>query len=200
MLQENEGLIKSLLDQRGEESFDSMYGLRVEGDRELSEILKPIQQMLDDCWWYLGGAGVTLPLYLGNASAEMVEKQSLDYANFLDDESDYRVGKPGWFARYIDHVDACWDCYFACESLSSEKPRELLDRLDALDSKGRDDWWFGDVTDWSLPDEVVLVCRDVDAAYWDLFFRDKNDCTIIEQHLQQFDNIQCTPFVEPPVG
>lgn len=173
-----------------------MYGLRIQGDRELSEILKPIQQTLDDCWWYLGGGGMTLPLYLGNASAEMVEKQSLDYADFLDDESGYRVGKPGWFARYIDHVDACWNCYFVCESSSVQIPRETMDWLDSFNP---DDPWFGDVARWSLPNNVLMVCRDVDAAYWDLFFRDQNLCKAIEQHLLQFDNIQCTPFVEPPV-
>ena len=187
-------LVKSLFDQTREELFCSMYGLRIECDQELTQILEPINQVLDDCWWYLGGAGVTLPLYPGNASVEEVKLQSVEYAQWLDDEAGYRVGKPGWFSRYIDYVDSCWELYFVCESSSSEIPRETLDWLDSFEDRG----WFGDAKDWLLPTEVLFVFRDVDHAYLDLFFRDKKYYTMIQEYMQQFDNVKCAPFVEPP--
>lgn len=175
-----------------------MYGLRIECDQELSEILKPLRKSLDDCWWYLGGAGVQLPLQQGLASNDELNQQSLDYAQWMDDESGYRVGKPGWFSRYIDYVDMNWALYFACESSSTEIPREILDWLDSFLSKGVS--WFGDAKNWPLPPEVVMVCRDVDAAYWDLFFREEALCKSIQEHLQKYENVECAPFVEPPVN
>lgn len=175
-----------------------MQGLRIVCDQELSMILAPIQQTLDNCWWYLGGAGVQFPLHAQNATAAELEQQTSDYSRFLDDRSGYRVGKPGWFSRYINYVDTSWELFFACEGSSSVCPRVPLDWLDTFLSKGQVSW-FGDVGEWSLPEAVVLVCRNVDDAYWDLFFRDHLSYTLIEQHMQTVSNAACTPIKDFPL-
>jgi hypothetical protein len=193
-----------------------MYGLRVVGRLSILKVLEPIQPLLDTCWWYLDGAGIRLPppRHIDQLSPPQdttptgwakwreenrewlsaIEEQSLEYAMWMDDEAGYRVGLPGWYSRYAEFVDTDWALYFACESPSGGLPRPTLDWLDALHSEGVD--WFGDANNWSLPADVVLVWRDVDNAYWDLFFGDQKYCNAIRRHLRQFANVECSPFVE----
>lgn len=193
-----------------------MQGLTVRTSASLSQVLRPLQQSLDEAWWYLGGSGVHLPAVDVPTPAlpsdkspngierwkqqnadwlSAVDRQLNEYANWVDDEAGYRVGIPGWYSRYVDVADSCWVIYFACRG-TSIIPRQTLELIDAFCEDGDD--WFGDASKWQLPDDVLLVCRDVDGAYWDLFFRHDRDADTVRQHLQNMDDTTFNVFIAPP--
>ena len=162
---------------------DEMFGIRTDPS-PLSIILEPLSWQLDACWWHLGGNGATL---------ESADHD--DYERLTDMSSGYQVGKPGWFRRFIDQANTDWAVYIACECSSEEMPRTSLDQIDSYLDAGVD--WLGDVGKWPLPSDVLLVCRDVDDAWWDLFFRDEPLTKVIYNHLQRFPDIDCRAFAYP---
>ncbi len=160
-----------------------MFGLTTDPSK-LSTILEPLSWQLDACWWHLGGHGASLE-----------GREHDDYERLTDGSAGYQVGKPGWFRRFIDKADTDWAVYVACECSSDEMPRASLNQIDSYLHKGID--WLGDVGKWHLPSDVLLVCRDVDNAWWDLFFRDESLAKVIQNHLQRFPSIASRPFAAP---
>jgi len=88
-----------------------------------------------------------------------------EYANWIDDSRGYRVGKPGFFARYGQGMDGGWQTYYV-----SDSPERWPSSFDQM-ARRFDKVWFVAPPDETPPD-ICLVTRDVDAAYLDLFFRD----------------------------
>lgn len=159
----------------------------------MSRLLEPFHHALDQCWWFLNGHGHTFPApegYKGPSppcfdSYAGYQEWTLDhpewlaakndqvaeYSRWIDDAAGYNVGLPGWYSRYVDFADSDWAIYFACASETDELPRTTLDRLNSFHSQGVN--WFDDPSDWSLPQDVVAACRNIDNVYWDLFFADR---------------------------
>ena len=185
-----------------------MFGLRIEHPLALTTILSPMQYLLDQCWWYLGGAGVSLPNPEGikqpppltNSSPEGLkqwqiensewllarEEQEKQYSQWIESTSDYRVGLPGWYLRYADYLDTDWAIYFACNSNENQLPRAALDRLHKKSLEGMD--WFSNPSSWFLPHDVVAMCRIVDDAYWEIFFSSQNYRTAVQNYLRSIPN------------
>lgn len=172
----------------------SMHGLRID-PAKLSLLLRPIGDYLDACWWYLNGSGASIP---STQAKYVVDNEAAfrDYSSFTSDENGYRVGTPGWFLKYIDWTDTDWAMYMACESSTRDSPKETLDWINTFYSQGVD--WFRHAKKWELPKDVVFVCRNIDDAYWDLFFRDKSMMNAVEQYVRSFPEIGCVSFVEHP--
>jgi hypothetical protein len=157
----------------------------------LNDVLKPAEAYLDGCWWYIGGAGMQFPSVRTPKRAPVDSKSKKppvppfdavdwerylneskaareEYANWLvsDDIVKYRVGKPGFFSRYIAGIDGNWAMYCA-----SDAPELRPTSFDEFESRFKRHWF--DPPPENLPDDICLIARDVDAAYLDLFFRDE---------------------------
>ena len=167
-----------------------MLGLTV-NNIHLEQVLHPVAYHLDNCWWYLGGHGMSFPSVQppkrvdvpkgtkpleGLAQFDPVDWQrylddtsaaSREYANWLIDPdlAKYRVGKPGFFSRYVAGMDGGWAMYAA-----SDAPDLPLSSFDQF-ANHFERHWFTEPPE-GLPDDICLITRDVDAAYLDLFFRD----------------------------
>src|SRR5262245_27319427 len=134
-----------------------MHGIKVVSLHPLSKLLAPVARELDKSWWYIGGAGASLvprdrprPPPVGavadlgkwaHDNAEWLaacQRESDEYARWVDVDAEYRVGIPGWYSRYIDVVDQDWALYFACDGDPGSTLRTTLDSLDALVRRGVD--------------------------------------------------------------
>ena len=148
------------------------------------EALAPAAATLDRCWWYLGGPGFSITpdfkkrLYGRQWSQAQIQKYWENLVEkYVDSISPFgRVGKPGFFSALSDSVDFSWAHYYALESETF--PAGDLAALDSLESSGMD--WFSPII--GLPKNVVLVARDVDAAYQDYGLRDARDFIAIRDH------------------
>ncbi|QDV69914.1 hypothetical protein Poly24_36320 [Rosistilla carotiformis] len=162
----------------------------------MCELFAPIIETADSCWWFLGGYGIQLPAPPNAEDPSVVlkhmESQSREYANWLNDDFGYRVGKPGWFSRYANYADTNWAMYFGCNN-ATEIPTQTLDWLENFTSNGTD--WFGDAAQWGLPTDVAFVCRNIDDALWHVFTRDPQHHMAVQQHLT-LQSITFRPFVE----
>lgn len=197
-----------------------MLGVRIHTRRKLSRLLEPLNSALDRCWWYLNGKGVSLGPPSPVATPELPADQSpvgwakwraenVDwvsachgqrdaYDEWVNADASYRVGLPGWFSRYIDCAEMDWAIYYACDGADS-LPRVTLDWIAAFHATGVD--WFGDPRDWSLPTGVAAIIRDIDNAYWDIFFRDNSWLIAFRNHLRTFNDVLYEDFqVEGPGG
>ncbi len=147
---------------------------------ELSLILQPVSNYLDQCWWYIGGVGA----HLDDRTAED------EYAEWIDDDLGFTVGKPGFFLRYIDNVNKVGSKYLACEGTDALIPSFALNYIDK--------YHFGfyqelvTATEWPLPDEILVVCCDFDCFAWDFFFREEYLISAVEKHLRRYPQMQCS--------
>jgi hypothetical protein len=158
----------------------------------LDQVLAPIAKSLDQCWWFLGGAGMSFPsirpptriapppktaktfddlrAQYDRADWERYSREmqaaNEEYSNWLDTSTDDRIGKPGFFARYAAGMDGTWAMYYASDAdqLPMHSFRSAVQRFDGV--------WF-DPPPEDLPSDICLVTRDIDSAYLDLFFRDE---------------------------
>lgn len=191
-----------------------MFGLRIDSPPKLTKILEPFRDFFDSCWWYLDGHGATLPnpknapppTPLQYESADSVErwkaenafwlsqmkKQQEEYALWVDDSEKNHVGILGWYSRYMDYADTDWAIYYACHNTQNLTPQATLQWLGAFECP--QNIWSSDPANWLLPDEVVTVCRNIDNAYWDVFFRDPSWKITIQNHLRHLENAQFSDF------
>jgi hypothetical protein len=178
-----------------------MHGLTVHNFR-LAQALAPIAVSMDQCWWYLGGAGMSFPSI--QPPARLTTPTHIQNDRF-------RRG-PGRYAsvQAASHFDpADWQRYLAESAAAAEEYGKCVDLLgDARVGKpgffrryaaGMDTNWqiyfasdapaleqvgFGDAARqfngvWfdppptELPTDICLITRDIDSAYLDLFFRDE---------------------------
>jgi hypothetical protein len=136
------------------------------------EALRPLSASLDACWWYLGGHGFQMTrdfverLHSRHCSEQELHEYWMQLLGeyVFHDTPVGRVGKPGFFTQLADSVDFQWACHFAIEG--DEMPLPSLRVVAEKDS-----CWFGPVA--GLPPDVVLVARDIDAAYQEYGVRDK---------------------------
>jgi hypothetical protein len=138
-------------------------------------VLTPAIPQLDTCWWYLGGAGASLgPTVSGKRPLtekrfatmhEEYQRAADEYALWVDtDLAKYGIGIPGFFSRYGSAIQSNWVRYFASDA--AEAPVTSFDQVEALRIG-----WFDPPP--PLPNDICLYVRDIDSAYWDLFFRDE---------------------------
>jgi hypothetical protein len=158
-----------------------MHGLTV-SNTCLEQTLAAIAAHLDQCWWYLGGAGMSFPWIRPPRRSDDSglkfdpvdwdrylrenEAAAREYGRWLDNDSAaYRVGKPGFFSRYSAGMEGDWKIYYASDAAAI--PLSSFD-----EAAGRfDGVWFDPPPD-DLPADICLITRDIDHAYLDLFFRD----------------------------
>jgi hypothetical protein len=167
-----------------------MQGLTV-NNIHLNRVLEPVAYYLDNCWWYLGGAGMSFPSIAPPARVEVpkgtkmpegiAQFDPVDWQRYLDesnvasreyakwlidpDLAEYRVGKPGFFERYAAGMDGGWAMYCV-----SDAPQLTLTSFDEFVSRFERHWFVEPPE--NLPPDICLITRDVDSAYLDLFFRD----------------------------
>jgi hypothetical protein len=160
-----------------------MNGLRASGN--LGDLLKPIEAFLDGCWWCLGGSGAKWlgTTYPGNAASEAevtrwrekCRRAAEEYSLWVDDAlPNYRVGIPGFFSRYGNAIETDWQIYYASDA--AELPVNSFD-----ETLGKRIGWFEAPPE--LPADICLLVRDIDNAYWDLFFRDEWAYDAVKGHL-----------------
>lgn len=149
----------------------------------LDRILDPVAEIMDRCWWYLGGHTVTLPLDLpedrkptqADYEKALPEqgRQMDELRSYLDDEG--TVGRPGFFSHGAAALSGDWRWYVAADVES--KPVGLFSSL------------AGSVPDLlappaEQPQEVSLIAYGVDWAYWDIFLRDAWMLDLVREHLK----------------
>jgi hypothetical protein len=160
-----------------------MQGLRASGN--LGDLLKPIEAFLDGCWWCLGGSGAKSlgTTYPGKGASETAmslwreecRRAAEEYSLWVDDAlPDSRVGIPGFFSRYANAIDTDWKIYYASDA--AELPANSFD-----EARGKRIGWFESPPE--LPADICLLVRDIDNAYWDLFFRDEWAYEAVKGHL-----------------
>ena len=148
----------------------TMRYLRTKDASPLST-LKTVAPAMDRCWWYIGGNGFSLTnsflrrMAPRNWTAERIrEHWERLLTEYVDNETvDGRVGKPGFFSRLGDSVDFEWTTFFAIEG--AELPATTIGEVMKVERM-----WFNPLG--NLPPDVVVVARDIDAAYQDFGFRD----------------------------
>lgn len=161
--------------------MQSMRYLRT-NTHSLLGALQPVLYELDHAWWYLAGIGSSLTsTYLKRMgergwSREQIESfWHLSMDSYLDHGDVYYVGTPGYLSQLGDTAIFEWTTLFVIESV--ERPDSSLD---AVHKRPRND--FGPHT--GLPDNVVLVVRDIDHAYQDYGFRDSWMFDAVQRNLQ----------------
>ena len=151
-----------------------MHGITISGSDPLDLLLKPVAQYLDACWWYIGDPGnvghsppLPWPADRHPTDAEMAQWLAASEAAgeelFRFVERDRPVALPGFFSRYGGALGTDWTSYWACDPI--DEPAAALGAVAAL----RIDWFAAPPV---LPPEICLYCRNIDSAYWDVFFRD----------------------------
>ncbi len=157
-------------------------------------MLQPITAFLDGCWWCLGGCGASYgPRYPGKDTTpdqlarwrEELARAADEYSLWVDfDWPNYRVGIPGFFSRYASGINTDWKIYYA-----SDAPQLPVHSFDEVQSKSIG--WFEPPP--PLPADICILVRDIDNAYWDLFFRDDwaYDAVrfYLEERAEEFVNI-----------
>jgi len=89
------------------------------------------------------------------------ERAVAEYSLWVDsDLPSYRVGLPGFFSRYADCVDSSWVKFYVSDA--AQLPVHGFD--EASGALG----WFEAPP--AMPADICLIVRDIDGAYWDLFF------------------------------
>jgi hypothetical protein len=135
--------------------------------------LRTVASSLDWCWWYVGGNGFSMtPSFLRRIAPRERAAEGVRgrYERLLADYVDHEsvpgcgVGKPGFFSRLGDSVDFSRTTLFAIEG--EELPACTIGEVMRVELA-----WFDPLQ--NLPPEVVVVARDVDAAYQDYGFRDE---------------------------
>ena len=120
-----------------------MHGLTVQ-NINIEQILAPIATVMDECWWFLGGAGMSFPSIRVparlvaqphatkgvQAPYDPVDWQRYlneyragadEYSRWIETLGTDRVGKPGFFSRYAAGMDARWQLYFVSDATAIER-------------------------------------------------------------------------------
>jgi hypothetical protein len=136
-------------------------------DARLDVCLQPLAPTLDECWWWIGGAGASPRLGVGVLSsadeAEAYDRWRQEYSRFVESHPVGLIGRPGFFSRFGGDIDGDWKVY--CASDAIEVPLASFAAIQSYETN-----WFGDFP--KAPADVVLIARNIDDAYWDFFFRE----------------------------
>lgn len=167
------------------------------GMDQLNVLLKPLVKRLDKCWWLLGG-----PINMAGAIPyqRIVDPNDPEFIEWMkkieslnDDVDNWMlhggsdVGMPGFFSRFGGGFDIDWHAYLAVDT--NMWPDHLSDQLRAC---VKDVDLTADLP--PLPPEVCVYARNIDCAYWEVFFRDEADFEIAINHLCGAEHM----IIEPP--
>ena len=148
------------------------------------DILKPLDSFLDQCWWYIG--------YTGNYSrpdSDEVESKKWDeaYDRLIIEPNNYRVAKPGFWSFAGSGIEP-EAIYYVIQA--DDMPMDTLDKVHQTGG------WFDDPNEWSLPEDVCLILRDIDAAYCDVFVNRQWMYDALDQYFKTKANLD-TSIWEP---
>ena len=179
----------------------------------LDVVLKPITARLDQCWWYLGGAGMSFPSvrppsrlppepdvrkFQKRGPGRRSRLPALgkldpdDLKRHLDELAEASAEYGRWLAdRHGARVGK--PGFFSRYAVGLDTNWQMYYASDAHDLDGCsfdtivkrfDRNWFGPVPD-DVPSDLFLITRDVDAAYVDLFLRDEWSANMVRGHLDK---------------
>ncbi|MHC4951967.1 MAG: hypothetical protein ACYTEU_13455 [Planctomycetota bacterium] len=147
---------------------------------DYQDILKPLESFLDQCWLYIGCAGMASSPY-PLETIEDEQKWEEQYRKYVDSEHGYRIGKPGFWSFRGSGLDGR-AIYYA---IHSEKlPLDILNKLYDIEKYGVT---LGDPNNWSLPEGVCMVFCDIDDCCLEVFVNESWMYDALEQYYKTND-------------
>ena len=197
-----------------------MHGLTIQ-NVNFAQVLKPLETTLNDCWWWVGGAGITFPDI--RPAATLPQRQAPKVW-----KGPGRYSHPQRMSGPIEFDPADFERYMAESNAASEEYAKWIELLGdqrvgkpgyfgryakglgrdwdlyfasdapALESSGLSEAaqrffgvWFDPPPD--MPPDILLIARTIDAAYMDAFLRDEWMMQTLQAYLER-SGIEFRPF------